>query len=328
MKTILEQLYQHEQLSREQSRQVLHRIATEDYDDILLMAFIGVYQMRDISLEELQGFRDALLELCRPVDLSSFDAIDLCGTGGDGKNTFNISTTSAFIVAASGYKVAKHGNYGVSSICGSSNVLESLGYQFVTDQDTLKQQLDKSNITFLHAPLFHPAMKSVANVRRTLGMKTFFNMLGPLVNPAQPKYQLTGVFNQELARLYKYILQDCGRAFVILHSMDVYDEISLTDEFRMISNQGDRLLHPEDIDLPKLDPRQLHGGDSIEASAKILLDILKGKGTGAQNLAVTANAGVAIKCMEPKKSIKQCMALANETIQSGKGFEVLQSLIN
>ncbi len=327
MKKILERLHQQEILSRDEAREILHRIAREEFNDIQLMAFIGCYQMRNISLQELQGFRDALLDLCIAVDLSEFEAIDMCGTGGDGKNTFNVSTTASFIVAAAGYKVAKHGNYGVSSICGSSNVLESLGYQFSTDTARLKRELSNANITFLHAPLFHPAMKSVATVRKTLKMKTFFNMLGPLVNPAQPKYQLTGVFNQELARLYKYILQDCEREFIILHSMDVYDEISLTDEFRMISNRGDRLMHPQVLDLPILNPQQLYGGNSIEESADILVSILSGEGTGAQNLAVAANAGMAIHCMVNDRPIRDCIREALETIHSKKGIETLKSIL-
>jgi len=208
MKKILNRLFEHEKLTRDEAREVLSKIAANDYNDSQVAAFITVYLMRTVSKDELSGFRDALLDLCLKVDMNGIESIDLCGTGGDGKNTFNVSTLSSFVVAGAGYKVTKHGNYGVSSVCGSSNVLEAVGYNFTNNIDQLKAQLDKTNIAFFHAPLFHPAMKSVAPVRRNLGVKTFFNMLGPIVNPVRPTHQISGVFSLKLLRLYQFILQE------------------------------------------------------------------------------------------------------------------------
>mgnify|MGYP001486576404 CR=1 FL=1 len=216
MKAILNRLINHQKLSKEESRQMIINIADGQYNSSQIASFLTVYMMRSISLDELEGFRSALLELCILIDLDEYDTIDLCGTGGDGKDTFNISTLSSFVTAGAGCKVAKHGNYGVSSGCGSSNVLESLGLVFTNDYDILRKAIDKAGICFLHAPLFHPAMKKVGPVRKELGVKTFFNMLGPLVNPAFPKYQLTGVFNLELARLYGYLFQKSKQEFTIL----------------------------------------------------------------------------------------------------------------
>jgi len=287
-----------------------------------------VYLMRAIAVEELQGFRDALLELCRPVDLEGVESIDIVGTGGDGKNTFNISTLSTFVVAGAGYKVTKHGNYGVSSACGSSNVLEYLGYQFTNDTDILKKQLDQANICFFHAPLFHPAMKTVAPIRRQLGVKTFFNMLGPLVNPGKPKYQLLGVFNLELSRLYQYIFQQTQRQFSIVYAMDGYDEISLTGDFKLRDNSGEYLISPEALGKPVLHPDQLKGGDSVEAAAKIFVDILQGEGTAAQNDVITANAGVAIHCIKPEQSMQVCIAEATDSLISGNALEKFKTLLN
>ena len=254
MKEILQRLTSHLPLEREEAKNVLKKIAAGDYNNSQVSAFLTVFMMRMITVNELAGFRDALLELCLATDLSEFDTIDLCGTGGDGKNTFNISTLSSFVVAGAGGKVAKHGNYGVSSACGSSNVLEYLGYKFTSDRDTLRHQIDKANICFLHAPLFHPAMKTVAPIRRELGVKTFFNMLGPMVNPSFPHNQLVGVWNLETARLYNYIYQQTDKNYTIIYSLDGYDEISLTSEFKMISNMEEELLDPEKIGFPRFAP--------------------------------------------------------------------------
>ena len=328
MKTILSRLFEHKKLSRSEAREILVNISNNQYNESQIAAFMTVYLMRAISVEELQGFRDALLELCLPVDLEGMESVDIVGTGGDGKNTFNISTISSFVVAGAGYKVTKHGNYGVSSACGSSNVLEYLGYKFTNDVDTLKRQLDKANICFFHAPLFHPAMKTVAPIRRQLGVKTFFNMLGPLVNPGQPKYQLLGVFNLELCRLYEYIFQQTKRQFSIVYAMDGYDEISLTGDFKLRNNSGEHTYSPHSIGKPKLDPVDLKGGDTIEAAAKIFVDILNGKATSPQFDVITANAGVAINCINPKQSMEESIAEAKESLISGKALEKFKSLIN
>ncbi len=283
--------------------------------------------MRLITVHELAGFRDALLELCLPTDLSEFDTIDLCGTGGDGKNTFNISTLSSFVVAGAGCKVAKHGNYGVSSACGSSNVLEYLGYKFTSNRDTLRNQMDKANICFLHAPLFHPAMKTVAPIRRELSVKTFFNMLGPMVNPSFPRNQLVGVWNLETARLYNYIYQQTDKNYTIIYSLDGYDEVSLTSEFKMISNMEENLLDPEKIGFPMLTHDDVKGGATVEDSVRIFMDILEGNGTEAQKAVVIVNSGLAIRKMFPAKSLKECFGLAEDSLQGGFAKTRLKKLL-
>ena len=329
MKKILTRLFEHQKLNRSEAKDVLVNISKGQYNDSQIAAFISVYLMRAISVEELLGFRDALLELCKSIDLEGAETIDIVGTGGDGKDTFNISTTSSFVIAGAGYKVTKHGSYGVSSSCGSSNVLDHLGYQFTNDEDTLKRQLDKANICFFHAPLFHPALKAVVPVRKQLGVKTFFNMLGPLVNPAQPTYSMLGVFNLELARLYQYIFQQTEkRDAAIVYSMDGYDEISLTSPFKLRQNDTEQLIYPADIGKAVLQQKDLYGGGDVPSAGKILLGILSGKGTTAQNDVVSANAGVAIHCMHPEKSMTDCIAEANESLISGKALEKFKLLVN
>ena len=305
----------------------MKKIARAEYNNSQVSSFLTVFMMRMITVHELAGFRDALLDLCLATDLSEFETIDLCGTGGDGKHTFNISTLSSFVVAGSGGKVTKHGNYGVSSICGSSNVMEYLGYKFTNDRDTLRNQLDKTNICFLHAPLFHPAMKAVAPIRRELSVKTFFNLLGPMVNPSFPGNQLVGVWSLETARLYNYIYQQTDKNYTILYSLDGYDEISLTSEFKMISNHEEELLSPEKIGLPRLTPEDLLGGATVEESVKIFMTILEGKGTEAQKSIIIANSGMALRKLNPGKSICECMEIAKDSLQGGLAFNVLKKLL-
>lgn len=324
MKQILTQLFAHQPLGYVDARQVLLDIADGRYNSTQIAAFLTVYRMRAITVPELQGFRAALLDLCLPVDLPE-DAIDLCGTGGDGKNTFNVSTLAALVVAGAGYQVIKHGNYGVSSVCGSSNVMAALGYEFSNDSAVLRQQLDTANICFLHAPLFHPAMKEVAPVRKALGMKTFFNMLGPLVNPAQPRFQLVGVFDLELARRYKYILQQSERKYAIVHTLTGYDEVSLTAPFRCITNAADRVLTPEELGFERLQETDLHGGATIPEAAKIFEDILQNRGTPAQNAAVIANAALAIQTITGE-AYAEARAQATDSLNSGKAHNTLQIL--
>jgi anthranilate phosphoribosyltransferase len=327
MKEILQRLTSHLTLDREEARIILKKIAAGEYNTAQIAAFLTVYMMRMITVHELAGFRDALLELCLATDLSEFDTIDLCGTGGDGKNTFNISTLSSFVVAGTGSKVAKHGNYGVSSACGSSNVLEYLGYKFTTDRDTLRNQLEKANICFLHAPLFHPAMKTVAPIRRDLSVKTFFNMLGPMVNPSFPRNQLVGVWNLETARLYNYIYQQTDKNYTILYSLDGYDEISLTSEFKMISNREEDLLDPEKIGFPRLRHDDVKGGNTVEESVRIFLNILDGNGTDAQKAVVIVNSGLAIKKLFPDRSLQHCFVVAEDSLQGGKAKSMLKKLL-
>ncbi|MFY0608577.1 MAG: anthranilate phosphoribosyltransferase [Cyclobacteriaceae bacterium] len=326
MKNVLNKLFKYQSLSREESFQILSNLATGQYNNSQIAAFMTVYLMRSITVEELEGFRDAMLELCVKVPVDEYNAIDLCGTGGDGKNTFNISTISSFIVAGAGQNVVKHGNYGVSSVSGSSNVLESMGASFTNDLGVIRKSLDESGICFLHAPLFHPAMKNVGPVRKELGIKTFFNMLGPMVNPAFPKNQLVGVFSLELARLYGYLYQNTDKHFVILHALDGYDEISLTGGFKAITNEQEAVYQPEDIGLSRLTEEQLHGGETIEDAAVIFQSILSNQGTQAQVEAVLANAGMAIS-VGKQISIKEGIEQARESLVSGNALKSFKNFL-
>lgn len=325
MKTILNRLIQHETLSKEEAKSVLKNISNENYNPSQIASFLTVFMMRNITIEELSGFREALLELCIPVDLSDYETIDLCGTGGDGKDTFNISTLASFVAAGAGIHVAKHGNYGVSSISGSSNVMETLGVKFSNDEGFLKKSIEETGICMLHAPLFHPAMKNVAPIRKELAVKTFFNMLGPMVNPSFPKHQLVGVFSLELARMYAYLYQTTETNFTILHSLDGYDEISLTGNTKLISKNIEQIIKPEDFNVSKLSQIEIQGGTTIEKSAEIFLNILKGNGTEAQNNVVCANAGMAIATVK-NCSITDGFELAKESLLSGKALEKLTKL--
>ena len=325
MKAILNRLTQHETLQKEEASSILFQIAKGAYNPSQIASFLTVFMMRSITLEELEGFREALLELCVAIDLSEFTPIDLCGTGGDGKDTFNISTLSSFITAGAGVKVAKHGNYGVSSGCGSSNVLEHLGIKFSNEEDFLRRCIDQAGICVLHAPLFHPAMKNVAPIRRELGVKTFFNMLGPLVNPAFPKNQLTGVFNLELARLYGYLFQKTDQNFTILYALDGYDEISLTGPARAIRKSGESTINPQDFGVEPLSEKQIIGGNTVSSSAAIFMSVLDGKGTTAQNNVVSANAAMAIATATDCTPIEG-FEKAKISLMSGKAYQAFKTL--
>lgn len=328
MKKILQYLFEHKTLSREQAKDALLNIGKSVYNEHEVTAFMTVYLMRSVTIEELQGFRDALLELCVKVDMNGFPVIDIVGTGGDGKNTFNISTLSCFIVAGTGQKVAKHGNYGASSISGASNVMEQLGYTFKNDNDRLKKEVDLANICFLHAPLFHPALKTVGPIRKNLGIRTFFNMLGPMVNPAFPPFQLVGVYSLEMARIYNYLLQQTDKAFTIIHGLDGYDEISLTNDTKVITNEGEKIMTPEMLGKRMVSPTDIHGGNSVEEAAKIFVKILKGEGSWAQNAVVLANAAMALHCTGNFKTYDEAYAKAVVSLESGKANESLQKLIS
>lgn len=325
MKNILNRLINHEQLTKEEARNVLVSISEGKYNQSQIAAFLTVYMMRSVGLEELEGFRDALLDLCLAVDVTDYNTIDLCGTGGDGKDTFNISTLASFVTAGAGVMVTKHGNYGVSSVSGSSNVMEHLGIKFSNEADFLKRSLDEAGICVLHAPLFHPAMKNVAPIRRELGVKTFFNMLGPMVNPAFPKNQLVGVFDLELARMYGYLYQKNTKNYAVLHAMDGYDEISLTGPAKMITNASERMITAEDFKVSQIQQSDIYGGNSIESSAEIFMNILNGKGTEAQNNVVCANAGVAISVVEGC-SILDGFEKAQYSLKSGEALKKLKKL--
>ncbi len=325
MKNILNRLINHEVLSQEEAKNVLVTISNGGYNTSQIASFLTVYMMRSISIDELAGFREALLELCIRIDLSSYNAIDLCGTGGDGKDTFNISTLASFVAAGAGIKVAKHGNYGVSSISGSSNVMEKMGIKFSNDPNFLEKCIDKAGICVLHAPLFHPAMKNVGPIRKELAVKTFFNMLGPMVNPAFPKNQLVGVFNLELARMYAYLYQNTNVNFTILHSLDGYDEISLTSPTKTITSTMEGMLHPEDFGVSLILQSEIEGGTTIEDSANKFINIISGKGTEAQNNVVCANAGMAIATVT-KCTPLEGFQIAKESLLSGKGLLSLKKL--
>jgi len=327
MKIILNHLFEHKTLNRHEAEEVLTNIAKSNYSESEIAAFLTVYLMRSITVEELSGFRDAMLNLCIRIDLSDFETIDVCGTGGDGKDTFNISTLVTFVLAGAGIKVAKHGNYGVSSACGSSNVLEHFGYKFSTDGDKLKREIDKAGVCFLHAPLFNPAMKTVVPVRRALKVKTFFNMLGPMVNPSFPHKQLIGVYSLELARLYNYLYQNSDSQYTIIHSLDGYDEISLTSDFKYILNGVEEMVTPEILNYEKNVPADLRGGQTVNEACGIFKDILEGNGTVAQNNVVIVNSQMAVKCYYPSKSLDECRGIVKESLQSGNALRSFMRLI-
>lgn len=325
MKTILNRLINHETLSKAEAKEVLVNISSGQYNPSQIASFLTVYMMRNITIEELSGFREALLELCIPVDFSAYNTIDLCGTGGDGKDTFNISTLASFVVAGTGIHVAKHGNYGVSSISGSSNVMEALGVKFSNEKEFLAKCMGEANIAILHAPLFHPAMKNVGPIRKELGVKTFFNMLGPMVNPSFPKNQLVGVFSLELARMYAYLYQNTNVNYTILHALDGYDEISLTADAKMITKNSESIVNADDYHLSKLFFEDIKGGETIEESAQIFMNIISGNGTEAQQNVVCANAALAIATVE-NSSVIDGFAKAKESLQSGSALEKLKKL--
>ena len=326
MKKILEKLFDHNYLEYEESKKVLKEISSKKYNYSQVASFLTVFKMRNPSVQEIEGFRDALLDLCVKIDLSSdFETIDLCGTGGDGKNTFNISTVSSFVVAGAGYKVTKHGNYGVSSSCGSSDVLQQLGIKLSNDDGYLKKCLDKGNFCYLHAPLFHPAMKNVAGVRKELEFKTFFNILGPLVNPLQPKNQLCGVYNLEISRLYGYVFENSKKNYSILYSLDGYDEISLTSDFMKISRNDSTINSPDYFGFDKINPDEIKGGESIEDSASIFTKILENNATKSQTDVVLANSAIAIQTIT-NKTIDECLSIAKQSIDSGSALNCLKKI--
>jgi anthranilate phosphoribosyltransferase len=327
MKQILYKLFEHQYLGRSEARDILQNIAQGKYSDAQIASLITVFLMRNISVEELCGFRDALLDMRIPVDLNEFSPIDIVGTGGDGKNTFNISTASCFVLAGAGYPVVKHGNYGATSVSGASNVMEQHGVKFTNDNDKLRRTMEQCNMAYLHAPLFNSAMKAVAPVRKALGVRTFFNMLGPLVNPVFPKYQLLGVYNLPLLRLYSYTYQQSDTQFAVVHSLDGYDEISLTTEFKVATSGNEKIYTPESLGFSRYQEADLYGGDTPEDAAKIFNNVLKNKATSAQRDVVIANSAFAIQVIESQKSIFECIDMAKESLESGKALQVLNKFV-
>jgi len=328
MKQLLNKLSNNQTLTKEEAKSALYDIATGKYDEVQTASFLTIFLMRKITAEELSGFKDAMLELANKVDFSDYNTIDLCGTGGDGKDTFNISTISAFLVAGAGEKVVKHGNYGVSSICGSSNVLEHLGLKFSNNADVLKNQLEKAGICILHAPLFHPAMKRVAPIRQSMGVKTFFNLLGPLINPASPNNHLLGVYSPEVAELYSQALSNSPVNYQIVHSIDGYDEISLTSDFIQFNKNGQSVDGPDYFGFRKQNPDDIIGGKTVPESAGLFHKILKGEGTLEQNRVVIANAALAINCIHQEKNISECIEEASESLYERKALKSFITLLN
>ena len=327
MKNILYKLFEHQYLGREEAKNVLQNIALGKYNDAQVASLITVFMMRNISVEELLGFQEALLDMRVEVDLADYRPVDIVGTGGDGKNTFNISTTSCFVLAGAGFNVVKHGNYGATSVSGASNVMEQHGVKFTSDINKLRQSMDKCNIAYLHAPLFSPAMKAVAPIRKSLGVRTFFNMLGPLVNPVMPAYQLLGVYSLPLMRLYSYTYQESGSKFAVVHSLDGYDEISLTTDFKVVDSTSEKIYTPESLGFKRCTEADLYGGDTPEDAARIFDNVLNNQATEAQKNCVVANAAFAIQVIHPEKSIEDCIGIARESLESGNALRKLKQFV-
>ncbi|MGM9796039.1 MAG: anthranilate phosphoribosyltransferase [Parabacteroides sp.] len=328
MKQLLYRLFEHQYLGREEARVILQHIAEGRYNDAQIASLITVFLMRSISVEELTGFREALLEMRVPVDLQDFKPIDIVGTGGDGKNTFNISTCSCFVVAGAGYNVVKHGNYGATSVSGASNVMEQHGVKFTNNNDQLRRNMEACHITYLHAPLFNPALKAVAPVRKNLGVRSFFNMLGPLVNPAMPAYQLLGVYNLPLLRLYNYTYQESGTRFAVVHSLDGYDEISLTADFKVAMPEKEKIYSPEPLGFKRCTEADLDGGSTPEEAARIFDAVLENRATEAQRNCVVINSAFAIQVICPEKLIETCIAEAKESLDSGRALATFKKYIS
>lgn len=327
MKEILYKLFDYNYLTRDEAKRVLVDIVQGDVPATQVASLITSFLMRNISVDEILGFRDALLEMRVPVDLSDYKPLDIVGTGGDGKNTFNISTCACFVVAGAGYHVVKHGNYGATSISGASNVMEQQGVRFHTDNERFRESLDRSHIAYLHAPLFSPALKAVAPVRKSLGVRNFFNVLGPLVNPVRPEYQMLGVYNLAMARLYSYIYQEENKKFCIVHSLDGYDEVSLTSRFKVVTNHGEQLLDPESLGFERVDQKALYGGDTPQDAARIFRNVLEGTATTAQMNAVLVNAAYGIQTVDQGKSIDECIDLAKDSLYGKKALKALEAFI-
>lgn len=328
MKDTLNHLFEGNTLTKEEAHRALTGIGQGQFSDSEIASFLTVFRMRPIKAEELAGFRQALLDLCVAVDLSDFNTIDVVGTGGDGKNTFNISTLSCFVLAGAGYKVTKHGNYGLSSVSGASNMFEYFGYKFSNDADKLRREVDEAGICFLHAPLFHPAMKNVGPVRKALKVRTLFNMMGPIINPSFPKNQLVGVSDLETMDLYNQVFSESNQNYVIVHSLDGYDEISLTGDARFVANQAEDNITAADFGFSPVKQEELSGGNSVDDAAKIFKNILEGKGTTAQKNVVIANAAMGIRCIMPEKTLADCVAEASESLESGKALATLHKLLD
>ncbi len=328
MKEVLERILNHEELTREETCQILHGIAREEYPDEQISALLTGIQMRGITVDELLGFRDGILETGVPAILNADRYIDVVGTGGDRKNTFNISTTACFVIAGAGYKVAKHGNYAATSISGASNVIRQHGVTFTDNIDQLNRSINECGIVYLHAQLFASAMKFVGHIRKALQFPTFFNLLGPIVNPSRPKCQLLGVANLDQMRLYGSVYEKMGIDYGIVNSMDGYDEISLTGDFKVKTKQYERVFKPSDLGLRVATAEELVAGASETEAAEIFDSVLENRALPAQKDVVLANAAFGIQVMEAgKKTIEECIAIARESIDSGSALTTFRKFV-
>ena len=328
MKKLLKNLYNHKIMNKEEAKSALFSLTDGSANSSQIASFLTVFLMRDITVDELDGFKEAMIEMALKLDVDNENLVDLCGTGGDGKDTFNISTVSSFVVAGAGIKVSKHGNYGVSSSCGSSNIISHFGHNFSNNLEHINKSLEKSNICFLHAPLFHLSLKNISPIRSELAVKTFFNMLGPMVNPLQPKSQLIGVFNKKIFQLYSNIYKKSDKNYCIVHSLDGYDEVSLTSPFKLYSNKYDSTFTSKDLNLSNPLSKNLEGGNNIKDSAKIFINILKNESSKEQLNVVLANAGIAIYCSQRLNSINEGISFAKESIESGNAYRCFKSFIS
>lgn len=326
MKEKLEAILRGAILDAASAEEALDAILSGKVPEVQIAAFLTAIQMRGIALTELAGFHNVLRRVGTPVNLGE-DLIDVCGTGGDGKGTFNISTLTAFVLAGAGVKVAKHGNSSATSGSGSSDILAHLGVKFTADENALKQNLEKANICYLHAPLFQPVLKAVAPLRSAIGFRTFFNLLGPLVNPARPRFQFIGVAEPSVLRLYRYFLEDGDTTFALVHSRDGYDEISLTGAFDAITNDGAETFYPEDLGFVSVDPASLLCGTGVVDAAQVFLKILRNdEADKSQVDVVIANAAFAMHLMRPESSLAECKNSVKESLRSGaalRSFEIL-----
>ncbi len=325
---IFNRLLNHEELQREETKNLLVAITQGELNDPEIAALLTAIQMRGITVEELLGFRDGILETGVPVPLHCDRYIDVVGTGGDRKNTFNISTTACFVIAGAGYKVAKHGNFSATSVSGASNVIKNHGVMFTDDADKLNRSLDECGIVYLHAQLFAKAMKFVGAIRKALPFPTFFNLLGPIINPSKPQCQLLGVANLNQMRLYQQVYQRIGIDYGIVNSIDGYDEISLTSDFKVTTNDYERVFKPADLSFNIARPEELVGGATEEEAAQIFDAVLQGTALQAQKNIVMANAAFAIQVLEKgKKSIEECIDIARESLDSGKALSTFRRFV-
>ena len=327
MKQILNRLFEHQFLTSEEAAEIMLNIGSGKYNDNQIAAFISVFLMRSITVDELSGFQKALLELAHNIDLSEFNPIDIVGTGGDQKNTFNISTLSCLVLAGAGYKVCKHGNYGATSVSGSSNAMEQHGVKFSTDIDLIKRSIEKSNMAYLHAPLFNSAMKTVAPIRKSLGVRTFFNLLGPLVSPARPKRQCLGVYNLKMARLYEYTYQTNGVDFAIIHSLDGYDELSLTGDMKIVRNDSEKVVKPSELGFDMVFEKDLYGGETVQEASRLFDSVLENKCTVSQKNVVLANSAIAIQVVDSGLSFADAVQIARESLESGKALNAFKKFV-